>query len=107
MASISDNAVRSEGVTVNSQVTFTVTHALAYQHHDDRTGGRHSSGVRAPFDRFADALTATRAPARVRSLAKSLFRCTDQAAPPEALALARGTMWSTSSSDALVKRRPV
>lgn len=75
--------------------------------HDDRRGGRQSSGVRAPFDRFADALTATRASARVRSFAKSRLRCVAHPAPPAAFALANGTIWSTSSSDGSVKRWPV
>jgi len=48
------------GVAVRSHVCFTWIQAVAYWHQKAVFGGFQVSGPWAPFDRFADALTAMR-----------------------------------------------
>src|SRR3954464_15419300 len=87
----------SGAVTANDHLYFTSIHALTYRHVTDPLVGIHWSGDRSPFDRFADAETATSASARARSFAYLRFLAVSHAAPPLRCAFASGTMWSTSS----------
>ena len=77
-------------VMVSSHRAFTSVQSVACWHQYSRSGGPHSSGPLAPFDRLAPAVTAMRWFSSSRSLAYSSLLSASHLHPPDRWAFFKG-----------------
>src|SRR4051812_3215298 len=95
-------ADHSAGVAVRFHLALIAVQTRAKVHQLDAAGGRQISGPSSDFDRFSPAGMAMRCSASSMSFANAVRCSSVHAQAPERHALARGTVWSTSTADATV-----